>query len=80
MGASGGGENDVGDDYRRTVETSVLRVECREFRVKDVREVIQKAEGQRFFNTPNPILFIDEIHRFSKAQQDSLLAPWRKVP
>ena len=42
--------------------------------VKDVREVIQKAEGQRFFNTPNPILFIDEIHRFSKAQQDSLLA------
>ena len=42
--------------------------------VKDVREVIQKAESQRFFNTPNPILFIDEIHRFSKAQQDSLLA------
>ena len=41
--------------------------------VKDVREVIQKAEGQRFFNTPNPILFIDEIHRFSKSQQDSLL-------
>lgn len=42
--------------------------------VKDVRDVIKKAEGQRFFNTPNPILFIDEIHRFSKAQQDSLLA------
>ena len=41
--------------------------------VKDVREVIQKAESQRFFNTPNPILFIDEIHRFSKSQQDSLL-------
>ena len=40
--------------------------------VKDVREVIQKAESQRFFNTPNPILFIDEIHRFSKAQQESL--------
>ena len=46
--------------------------------VKDVREVIQKAEGQRFFNTPNPILFIDEIHRFSKAQQDSLLAAAEK--
>lgn len=46
--------------------------------VKDVREVIQKAEGQRFFNTPNPILFIDEIHRFSKAQQDSLLAAVEK--
>ena len=46
--------------------------------VKDVCEVIQKAEGQRFFNTPNPILFIDEIHRFSKAQQDSLLAAVEK--
>ena len=46
--------------------------------VKDVREVIQKAEGQRFFNTPNPILFIDENHRFSKAQQDSLLAAVEK--
>ena len=46
--------------------------------VKDVREVIQKAEGQRFFNTPNPILFIAEIHRFSKAQQDSLLAAVEK--
>lgn len=46
--------------------------------VKDVREVIQKAEEQRFFNTPNPILFIDEIHRFSKAQQDSLLAAVEK--
>lgn len=41
--------------------------------VKDVREVIDKAKKQQFFNTPNPILFIDEIHRFSKSQQDSLL-------
>ena len=41
--------------------------------VKDVREVIEKARAQRFFNTPSPILFIDEIHRFSKSQQDSLL-------
>jgi len=41
--------------------------------VKDVREVITKAEKQKFFSTPNPILFIDEIHRFSKSQQDSLL-------
>ncbi len=46
--------------------------------VKEVREVIQKAESQRFFNTPNPILFIDEIHRFSKSQQDSLLAAVEK--
>jgi putative ATPase len=41
--------------------------------VKDVREVIEKAKSQRFFSNPSPILFIDEIHRFSKSQQDSLL-------
>jgi putative ATPase len=41
--------------------------------VKDVRDVIEKAQKQQFFNRPNPILFIDEIHRFSKSQQDSLL-------
>ncbi len=42
--------------------------------VKDVREVIEKAKGAGFFYSARPILFIDEIHRFSKAQQDSLLA------
>jgi putative ATPase len=42
--------------------------------VKDVRDTIDKAKRQQFFNTPSPILFIDEIHRFSKSQQDSLLA------
>ncbi|MGL4908569.1 MAG: replication-associated recombination protein A, partial [Bacteroidales bacterium] len=41
--------------------------------VKDVRDIIESARKQQFFNTPNPILFIDEIHRFSKSQQDSLL-------
>ncbi len=41
--------------------------------VKDIREVIEKARKQQFFGRPNPILFIDEIHRFSKSQQDSLL-------
>ena len=41
--------------------------------VKDIREVIDKAKKQQFFSKPNPILFIDEIHRFSKSQQDSLL-------
>ncbi len=41
--------------------------------VKDVREAIESAKKQQFFNRPNPILFIDEIHRFSKSQQDSLL-------
>ena len=41
--------------------------------VKDVRDVIEKAKNNRFFGNTSPILFIDEIHRFSKSQQDSLL-------
>ncbi|MBP3425829.1 MAG: replication-associated recombination protein A [Rikenellaceae bacterium] len=41
--------------------------------VREVREVIDKAAKQQFFNSPSPILFIDEIHRFNKSQQDSLL-------
>ncbi len=41
--------------------------------VKDVRDVIEKARSNTFFDTHTPILFIDEIHRFSKSQQDSLL-------
>ena len=41
--------------------------------VKEVREVIEKTKGNRFFQAASPILFIDEIHRFSKSQQDSLL-------
>lgn len=41
--------------------------------VKDVREVIERAKQGRFFNAASPILFIDELHRFSKSQQDSLL-------
>ena len=46
--------------------------------VKDIRETIDKAKRQQFFNQPNPILFIDEIHRFSKSQQDSLLGAVEK--
>lgn len=42
--------------------------------VKEVREVIDRATNGRFFSEQSPILFIDEIHRFSKSQQDSLLA------
>lgn len=46
--------------------------------VKEVRDVIDKAVNNRFFDSPVPILFIDEIHRFSKSQQDSLLAAVEK--
>lgn len=46
--------------------------------VKDVREVIERAKNNRFFGSASPILFIDEIHRFSKSQQDSLLGAVEK--
>ena len=46
--------------------------------VKDVREVIERAKNKRFFDSASPILFIDEIHRFSKSQQDSLLGAVEK--
>ncbi len=46
--------------------------------VKDIREAIQKAQKQHFFDRPSPILFIDEIHRFSKSQQDALLGAVEK--
>lgn len=47
--------------------------------VKDVRDVIEQAKkGKGLFTTKNPILFIDEIHRFSKSQQDSLLGAVEK--
>ena len=41
--------------------------------VKEVREVIESAKSQKFFSSVTPLLFIDEIHRFNKSQQDSLL-------
>jgi putative ATPase len=46
--------------------------------VKDVREVIEKAQSQHFFGQNKPVMFIDEIHRFSKSQQDSLLGAVEK--
>ncbi len=46
--------------------------------VKDIRDAIDSAKKQKFLNSPSPILFIDEIHRFSKSQQDSLLGAVEK--
>ena len=80
MGASGSRENDIGDDYRGTVETSVYVLSAVSSGVKDVREVIQKAEGQRFFNTPNPILFIDKSIDSPKPSRILCWQPLRKVP
>src|ERR1043166_8849489 len=46
--------------------------------VKDIREIIEKAGDNNIFNQSKPVLFIDEIHRFSKSQQDSLLGAVEK--
>ncbi len=59
----------IGHIQKRTL----FQLNAIESGVKDVRETIEKAQRHRFFDQPNPIVFIDEIHRFSKSQQDSLL-------
>lgn len=46
--------------------------------VKDVRDVLEKAKSNRFFDQTSPLLFIDEIHRFNKSQQDALLSAVEK--
>ena len=56
-----------------TLDTPFYTLSAINSGVKDVREVIELAKKNQFFNTKSPILFIDEIHRFSKSQQDSLL-------
>jgi putative ATPase len=58
----------------RELNRSIYTLSAVHSGVKDVRDAIENAKKQKFFNSPNPILFIDEIHRFSKSQQDSLLA------
>jgi putative ATPase len=57
-----------------TLETPFFTLSAVNCGVKEVREVIERAKSSQFFSQQSPILFIDEIHRFSKAQQDSLLA------
>ena len=73
-GPPGVGKTTLARIVAHTLETPVYTLSAVNCGVKDVREVIDKATKNRFFNTQSPILFIDEIHRFSKSQQDSLLA------
>ena len=72
-GPPGVGKTTLAQIIANKLETPFFTLSAVTSGVKDVREVIEKARNSRFFNQASPILFIDEIHRFSKSQQDSLL-------
>ena len=72
-GPPGVGKTTLASIIARRLDTPFYTLSAVTSGVKDVRDVIDKARQNRFFNTQSPILFIDEIHRFSKSQQDSLL-------
>lgn len=72
-GPPGVGKTTLAQIVSTTLERPFYALSAIKSGVKEVREVIQKAKSQSFFSSPRPVLFIDEIHRFSKAQQDSLL-------
>ena len=72
-GPPGVGKTTLAQIIAHQLETPFYTLSAVTSGVKDVREVIERAKSGRFFNSVSPILFIDEIHRFSKSQQDSLL-------
>lgn len=72
-GPPGVGKTTLAQIIANKLETPFYTLSAVTSGVKDVRDVIERAKGGRFFNSASPILFIDEIHRFSKSQQDSLL-------
>lgn len=72
-GPPGVGKTTLAQIIAHRLETPFYTLSAVTSGVKDVREVIEKARNNRFFTQVSPILFIDEIHRFSKSQQDSLL-------
>jgi putative ATPase len=72
-GPPGVGKTTLAQIIANKLETPFYTLSAVSSGVKDVRDVIERAKGNRFFSQANPILFIDEIHRFSKSQQDSLL-------
>lgn len=72
-GPPGVGKTTLAQIIAHKLETPFYTLSAVTSGVKDVREVIERAKNNRFFSQSSPILFIDEIHRFSKSQQDSLL-------
>lgn len=77
-GPPGVGKTTLAQIIAHRLETPFYTLSAVTSGVKDVRDVIEKAQKGRFFNEASPILFIDEIHRFSKSQQDSLLGAVEK--
>ena len=77
-GPPGVGKTTLAQIISHRLETPFYTLSAVTSGVKDVRDVIEKAQKGRFFNEASPILFIDEIHRFSKSQQDSLLGAVEK--
>ena len=72
-GPPGVGKTTLSKIIARQLERAFYELSAINSGVKDIREAINNAKKQAFFSRPNPILFIDEIHRFSKSQQDALL-------
>ena len=72
-GPPGVGKTTLAHIIANTLHAPFYKLSAINSGVKDVRDVIEKAKSERFFDAASPILFIDEIHRFSKSQQDSLL-------
>lgn len=72
-GPPGVGKTTLANIIANAIKAPFYKLSAINSGVKDVREVIEKAKSTRFFDSAAPILFIDEIHRFSKSQQDSLL-------
>ena len=77
-GPPGVGKTTLAQIIANKLETPFFTLSAVTSGVKDVRDVIDKAKGSQFFSRQSPILFIDEIHRFSKSQQDSLLGAVEK--
>lgn len=73
-GPPGVGKTTLAQIIAHQLETPFYTLSAVNCGVKDVRDVIERAKANNFFGSQSPILFIDEIHRFSKSQQDSLLA------
>jgi putative ATPase len=77
-GPPGVGKTTLAGIIAETIGRQFYKLSAISSGIKEVREVLESASKQRLFGGPGPILFIDEIHRFNKSQQDGLLAAVEK--